>query len=113
MIGAIAEAKKKASARQISSQGRTRTETCDQGAPRSPPRFQAQRPSPNRSQSRAETKTEVEYAATDIRSLMSPAVRIFAGKTGVSRIVAETREASFGLFAPPDWTASRRLRPGF
>jgi F0F1-type ATP synthase epsilon subunit len=38
--------------------------------------------------------------------------QIFAEKTGVSRMVAETREGSFGL-CHTDWTALRRSRPGF
>jgi F0F1-type ATP synthase epsilon subunit len=38
--------------------------------------------------------------------------QVFAEKTGVSRIVAETREGSFGL-CRTDSTASRRSHPGF
>jgi hypothetical protein len=38
--------------------------------------------------------------------------QVFAEKTGVSRIVAETREGSFGL-CRTDSIASRRSRPGF
>ena len=38
--------------------------------------------------------------------------QIFAEKTDVSRIVAETRAGSMGL-CHTGWTASRRSRPGF
>ena len=112
MIGAIDEAKKKAPPAKPEAKGRTGTKP-GEGRPEACRRFQAQSQVRTASRARAEIlnrRSNMQQPTLMNLKVLLP-FRIFAEKTGVSRIVAETREGSFGLL-PHRLDCVAALAPG-
>ena len=112
MIGAIDRSEEKGPAGQTRSQGRTGAKPAAK-ATRSPPPIPSPKPSPNRSRSPSRNlnrRSNMQQPTLMNLKVLLP-FRIFAEKTGVSRIVAETREGSFGLL-PHRLDCVAALAPG-
>ena len=112
MIGAIDEAKKKAPPDKPEAKAEPGP-NLRRRATRSPPPIPSPKPSPNRSRSPSRNlnrRSNMQQPTLMNLKVLLP-FRIFAEKTGVSRIVAETREGSFGLL-PHRLDCVAALAPG-
>ncbi len=109
MIGTIGEAKGKAKPGRPQPQPNL-SQNRSQGRPEACRRFQA-KPRPNRTEAGRNLNRRSNMPPTLMNLKVLLPFQIFAEKTGVSRIVAETREGSFGLL-PHRLDCVAALAPG-
>ena len=113
MIGAIGEAKENSETRSVRSPSQTGVKTRSQARTRSPPpgcrTKSTPEPQPTPGRETFNRRSSMPPPLMNLKVLLP--FQIFAEKTGVSRIVAETREGSFGLL-PHRLDCVAALAPG-